>query len=97
MGKKKTTDFTEEGLGNIRNDKPVVYRIRDASGENIYTGSAKRGRIEDRLNEHLPGAADPIRGGRTVEITQFSSIADAQKSEARAIKRSQPKYNKKGK
>ena len=60
--KRKTTEFTEDGLTRIRDDKPVVYKIRNAKGENIYTGSAKRGRVEDRLREHLPGGKDPVPG-----------------------------------
>ena len=97
MGKKKQVSFTSEGVGDIRNDKPVVYRIRDSNNQIIYTGSAKRGRVEDRLREHLPGSADAIPSGETVEITQKSSIDEAQRSEATAIKRSKPKYNKRGK
>ena len=95
--KKKSTRFTKDGVKEIRNDKPVVYKIRNAQGKNVYTGSAKRGRVESRLREHLPGGKDPIPGGRTVEISQKSSISEAQKSEARAIKRSQPRHNKRGK
>ncbi len=95
--KRKKTQLTPDGLEQIRDDKPVVYKIRDAKGENIYTGSAKRGRVEDRLREHLAGGKDPVPGGRTVEIDQKSSIDEALKSEARTIKRSQPKHNKRGK
>ncbi len=97
MNKKKKVEFTGDGVGDIRNDKPVVYRIRDSNNEIIYTGSAKRGRVEDRLREHLPGSADAVPGGKTVEITQKSSIDEAQKSEVIAIKRSKPKHNKRGK
>jgi excinuclease UvrABC nuclease subunit len=95
--KRKKTQLTPDGLKQIRDDKPVVYKIRDAKGENIYTGSAKRGRVEDRLREHLPGGKDSVAGGRTVEIDQKSSIDEARQSEARTIKRSQPKHNKRGK
>ena len=92
--KRKKTAFTKDGLERIRDDKPVVYKIRNARGENIYTGSAIRGRVEDRLREHLPGGKDPVPGGRTVEIEQKSSIDEARRSEARTIKRSQPKHNR---
>ena len=95
--KKKTVPLTGEGIKVIRDDKPVVYRILDGKGTNIYTGSAKRSRVEARLREHLPRGKDPIQGGKTVEINQKASIAEAQKSEARSIKRSKPKHNKRGK
>jgi hypothetical protein len=50
---------------------------------------AKRGRVQDRIKEHLgeiPGA--------TVNIEQFGSISDARSKEKNVIKRNQPKYNK---
>ena len=94
--KRKKTEFTRDGLERIRNDKPAVYKIRNATGEDIYLGSAKRGRVEERLQEHLPGGKDAVPGGRTVEIEQKPSIHEAQRAEARASKRGQPKYNKRG-
>jgi len=35
--------------------KPVVYKIFDNIGENIYTGMAGRGNVHDRIKDHLPG------------------------------------------
>ena len=97
MTKKKTGQFSEEGIESLAKNKPIVYRIEDDSGTNIYTGVAKRGRVEDRLKEHLPGGKDPIPGGAKVKIEQKESIAEAEKSEARIIKRAQPRYNEQGK
>ncbi len=97
MAKKKSGSFDKDGIGGLAKDKPIVYDIEDKNGKTIYTGVAKRGRVEDRLKEHLPGGPDPIRGGAKVKIKQKSSIADAEKAEARAIKQKQPPQNKKGK
>ncbi len=97
MAGKKSGRFDKNGIESLAKDKPVVYTIEDGKGNNLYTGVAKRGRVEDRLKEHLPGASDPIRGGAKVKIQQKSSIADAEKSEARIIKSQQPSQNKKGK
>ena len=97
MAGNKSGKFDESGIEGLAHDKPVVYHIEDKHGEVLYTGSAKRGRVEDRLKEHLPGGPDPIRGGAQVRIEQKPSIADAQEAEARAIKRLQPPQNKKGK
>jgi len=94
---KKTSDFKAEEIDALSQDKPVVYKIINRKGENIYTGSAKRGRVSDRIKEHLPGGADPIPGGKKVKIEQHSNISDAQKSESNIISRSKPKYNKQGK
>lgn len=74
-----------------------MYEILNAKGKTIYTGSAKRGRVQDRIKEHLSGGKDPILGGRKVKIQQKPSISDAQKAEDRIIKRKQPSENKKGK
>jgi len=85
----KKVKYTKEGIGQLPKDKPVLYRIETESGNLNYAGVAKRGRVKERITEHLgeiPGA--------TVRIEQFSSISNAQKKEAGVIKRSQPKYNK---
>ncbi len=40
--------FSPEGLAK---DKPVVYKIEDDKGKNLYTGVAQRGRVEARMKE----------------------------------------------
>ncbi|MHA2062530.1 MAG: hypothetical protein ACW963_09615 [Candidatus Sifarchaeia archaeon] len=95
--KRKTVGFNKEGIGNLLNNKPAVYKIMNRKGENIYTGSAKRGRVKERLSEHFPGGPDRIPGGAKVQVQQKGRIAEAQKSEMNIISRSKPKYNKKGK
>jgi len=97
MTGKKSGKFDSSGIEGLAKDKPVVYKIENSKGDNIYTGVAKRGRVEERLKEHLPGAQDAIHGGVKVSIQQKSSISDALKTEARIIKSQQPSQNKKGK
>jgi hypothetical protein len=92
--RRKTSEFTSEGIESLAQDKPVVYEIFDRNHNNIYTGSAKRGRVADRIKEHLPGGPDPIRGGVRVEIQQKKNIKEAQESESLIISRRKPKYNK---
>lgn len=94
---KKTSVFKPEAIDNLAQDKPVVYKVLNSEGENIYTGSAKRGRVSDRIKDHLPGGSHPIPGGQKVKIEQHHTIDEAQKSESRVISRSKPKHNKKGK
>lgn len=91
MGTKKVK-YNQQGIGQLPNDKPVLYRIETDGGKLNYTGVAKRGRIRERVAEHL----GEIPGG-TVRIEQFSSIKDAQEKEARVIKKNQPQYNEQGK
>ena len=91
MGK-KTANFNKTGIDKLPEDKPVVYKIKTPSGGTNYAGVAKRGRVQGRIGEHfgkIPGAK--------VQIEQFHSIKDAEKKEVNVIKRSQPKYNEKGK
>jgi len=95
--KRKTVNFKKESIERLPKDKPAVYKILGKNGNNIYTGVAKRGRVRERIEEHLPGGTDPIRGGLKVQIQQKKTISDAEKSEKRIIARSKPKYNKAGK
>ncbi|HAT1845515.1 TPA: hypothetical protein U0Y19_000953 [Legionella pneumophila] len=88
----KTTKYTSNLINQLPNNKPVVYEIQTAGGNKNYIGTAKRGRVTDRIAEHIgdiPGAK--------VKITQFSSIQEALKVEAKQISKFQPKYNKQGK
>lgn len=89
---KKTAKYNPDSIDQLPNNKPVVYKIQTAGGSNNYTGVAKRGRVNDRIKEHLgeiPGAS--------VQIEQMSSIDEALKKESNIISRSKPKYNIKGK
>jgi hypothetical protein len=95
MGK-KTVPFKPEGIEKLPENKPVLYRIKNAAGDDKYVGVAKRGRVQERLIEHLPGGKDHIPGSK-VQIEQMPSIQDALKKEERVIARSRPPYNKQGK
>jgi len=91
MGTKKTK-YNKTGIEKLPNNKPAVYKILTTAGKPNYVGVAKRGRVQDRINEHLgeiPGA--------TVQVQQTDSIAEARKKEAGIIKRSKPRYNEQGK
>ena len=97
MSNKKTSKLNIKSLNELAQDKPVVYKILNIKGENIYTGSAKKGRVTDRIIEHLKGNRDAIPGGTKATIKQHNSIHDALESELRIISRTKPKHNKKGK
>lgn len=91
MGK-KTANFNKTGISKLPNDKPVLYKIKTQSGGTNYAGVAKRGRVQERLEEHLGTVP-----GNKVQIEQFNSIRAAEKKEGNVIKITQPKYNEKGK
>ncbi|MGB8991029.1 MAG: hypothetical protein WCD80_03140 [Desulfobaccales bacterium] len=88
----RTVKYNKQSIEKLPNDKPVLYRIKTESGQMNYVGIAQRGRVRERISEHL----EKIPGAK-VQIEQFSSISDAQKKEINVIKRTQAKYNKQGK
>ena len=93
---KKTVNNNKTSIGKLPNDKPVMYKIKTGGGNVNYVGVAQRGRVQERLQEHLKGQGDYVPGAK-VQIEQVSSIAEARKMEAASIKRIQPKHNEQGK
>ena len=88
----KKVKYSKQGIDQLPNDKPVLYRIETEPGNPRYIGVAQRGRVQEIISEHLgeiPGA--------TVRIEQFDDLKDAQKKEINVIRRTQAKYNKQGK
>lgn len=94
MAKRKVS-FNQAGIETLPDNKPVVYKILTAGDKNNYTGIAQRGRVRDRLMEHLSGGKDYVPGA-TVQIEQIGSIKEAEAKETRIISRSKPPHNKKG-
>ena len=84
--------FNKSGISKVPANKPIVYELETARGNLNYIGAAKKGRVRERLNEHLPSGPDPIPA-KTVKVTRFPSIAEAKAAEKRIIKAKQPKYN----
>ncbi len=93
---KKTVNNNIKGIGKLPDNKPVVYQYKTPGGKINYIGAAKKGRVQDRLGEHLPGGKDYVPGAK-IQIQQVGSIAEARKIEAAAIKRTQPKHNEQSK
>jgi len=93
---RETVQFNKSGINQLPDDKPVVYRIQTQDGKTNYVGVAHRGRVRERVADHLAGARDAVPGSK-VRIDQAERIGRARQTEARAISRSKPKYNKQGK
>ena len=93
---KKTVNNNKTNIAKLPNDKPAVYKIKTEGGTVNYVGAAKKGRVQERIEEHLPGGKDYVPGAK-VQIEQCGSIAEARKMEVAAIKRIQPKHNEQGK
>jgi hypothetical protein len=85
----KTVKYNKQGIENLPDDQPVLYRIKTESGKMNYVGVAQKGWVRERISGHLgqiPGAK--------VQIEQFGNISDAQKKEVNVIRRTQAKYNR---
>ena len=86
---KPTASYDKAGIRTLADNKPIVYRIQNKNGKDLYVGVAKRGRAHAIIMEHLgeiPGA--------TVTIRQFDSLEEARIAEQQIINRCQPKYNR---
>ncbi len=88
-----TVPFNKSGIEKIPEDKPAVYRILTGGGRTSYTGVAMRGRVQEKLREHLWGGKDYIPGTE-VQIEQMSTIDEARAKEERIIARTEPPYNR---
>ena len=91
---KKTVKFNKNGSSGLPNSKPVVYKIQTAGGQTNYVGTAKKGRVQERIKEHIEKGK--ITGSK-VQIEQMQSINEAKQKEKNIIARSKPKYNVQGK
>ena len=81
---------TKQNIQDVENNKPIGYALFK-NKEQVYRGTAQRGRGPDRLEEH--------KRGTKIDFTQFatkpfSSIAAAKADEKRAIERDRPKHNR---
>jgi len=56
--RRKTTNFNKTGIDKLPNDKPVLFKILTPSGNTNYAGIAKKGRVQERLNEHPSPCSD---------------------------------------
>ena len=88
-----TKKFNKTNISKAPSDKPIVYKIKNSKGNNIYTGISKRGEGQNRLMDHLSSGKDPVKGGKTVQIKQFNTIKEARQEEKIIIKKEQPNQN----
>ncbi len=84
--------FNKKNIGQVPDDNPAVYEGLSASGKNLYTGSAKRGRVQERLLEHLN--TKDLPGVKSIRIKPMPSITAARAEEKQIIKQEDPKLNK---
>jgi excinuclease UvrABC nuclease subunit len=88
-----TQKFTKINIAKIPQDKAIIYKIKDASGTNLYTGIAGRGRSQERLIEHKDIKKEVIQGGTRFQFVQAKNKEKAHNIEKKIIKDEQPKFN----
>jgi len=86
--------FNKTNVQNAPKDKTIVYKITNGAGENLYTGIAGRGNVQQRLMDHLQYKKDHIPGGTKFKIAQVKNKDRALKVEEQIIKKEAPKFNK---
>jgi len=93
MAGKKEGNLNKTTVAELADDKAAVYKILNSKGDNVFTGAAARGKVQDQIAKHMRGGEEAIPGAKSVKLTQKQTVTEARKSAARIIKRDQPKYN----
>jgi|GEM_PF-2507589 len=67
-----------------------VYKITDSTGETLYIGKAKSGRLGERIYEHK----GHFKGGTNFRYKETKTVERAEKLEKRLIKQEKPPRNR---
>ncbi|KKU91067.1 MAG: hypothetical protein UY23_C0004G0012 [Candidatus Jorgensenbacteria bacterium GW2011_GWA1_48_11] len=93
----RTQKFTKANIENVPEGKAIVYKLKNAAGENLYTGIAGRGRGQDRLQEHKDLKREMIPGATKFQFSQVKNKDRAEQVEKQIIRKEQPKFNEQNK
>ncbi|MDX2344870.1 MAG: hypothetical protein QNL12_14680 [Acidimicrobiia bacterium] len=93
MAGKKAGNLNKTTVAELADDKAAVYKILNAKGDNVYTGAAAKGKVQEQIAKHMRGGEEAIPGAKSVTLTQKATVVEARKSAARIIKRDEPKNN----
>jgi len=85
--------FNKNNIKSIPNDKPIIYRLQNNKKQKLYTGIAKKGRIPERLFEHINLKKERIPGATKIKIVQMPNVEKAKIIEKRLMKKFQPRFN----
>ena len=88
---RKEVSYNKTAINALPDNKPGVYVNITEAGRPNYVGTAKRGRVRERISEHIGEIP-----GKTVRIRQFDSVKEAREIEARLIAKHGPRYNQQG-
>ncbi|MBU1102584.1 hypothetical protein KJ853_02935 [Patescibacteria group bacterium] len=89
----RTQRFTKKNIANVPQDKAIIYKIKNKSRDNLYTGIAGRGRSQERLLEHKDIKKEKIPEGTKFQYAQIKTKVRAHEIEKSIIKKERPEFN----
>jgi len=89
--------FTKENIEKVPENKAIIYKIKNTTGENLYTGIAGRTRGQERLLEHKELKREMIPGGTRFQYAQAKNKDRAEQIEKQIIAKEQPEFNEQNK
>lgn len=93
----RTQKFIKANIEKLPENKAIVYKIKNSTAKNLYTGIAGRGRGQDRLLEHKELKREQIPGGTRFQFVQVKNKERAKQIEKQIVKKEQPKFNEQNK
>lgn len=84
--------FSKKAIKELPDNKPGVYIIKNNSGTNMFTGIAKRGQVQETLENHFYGG-DKYVPGAWLQFEQFNNLPDCNARLKTILERDEPRYN----
>jgi hypothetical protein len=84
--------FSKKAIKELPDNKPGVYIIKNNSGTNMFTGIAKRGQVQETLENHFYGG-DKYVPGAWLQFEQFNNLTDCNARLKTILERDEPRYN----
>lgn len=84
--------FTKKALRQLPETKPGVYIIKNNRGTNMFSGIAKRGQVQETLENHFYGGEQYVPGA-WLQFEQFNNLGLCNERLNAVIARDKPKYN----
>jgi hypothetical protein len=84
--------FSKKAIKELPDNKPGVYIIKNNSGTNMFTGIAKRGQVQETLENHFYGG-DKYVPGAWLQFEQFNNLTDCNARLKTILERDEPSYN----
>lgn len=94
---KRSKSFTKRNIREVPQNTAIVYKLKNTSGKNLYTGIAGRGRGQDRLLEHKEIRREKKPGTTKFQFAQVKNKQVGKRIEKQIIKKEHPRFNKQNK